>query len=78
MIKKKKQKSLPYDQSLTIILKYFEILLTDTDKNPHSKAMEINSRTLNKMGYVLTDNNAWVFKDQVGAHVEEKHDEVKE
>jgi len=30
------------------------------------------------MGYVLTDNHAWVLKDQVGAHVEEEHDEVKE
>ena len=40
--------------------------------------MEINSRTLNKMGYVLTDNNAWVLKNQVSAHVEEEHDEVKE
>ena len=30
------------------------------------------------MGYVLTDNNDWVLKNQVGAHVEEEHDEVKE
>jgi len=47
-------------------------------KNPYSKAMEINSRTFKKMGYVLTDNNDWVLKNQVGAHVEEEHDEVKE
>jgi len=31
--------------------------------------------TLNKMGYVLTNDGAWMSKDQIGAHVEEEHAE---
>lgn len=38
------------------------------DKNLYSKEMEKDSRTLNNMGYIVTNNNAWVSKDQVGAH----------
>jgi hypothetical protein len=68
-----KQKSLPYGQCLTIVFEYFDILLTNTDKNPYSKAMEIDTMTLNKMGYVLTNDGAWMSKDQIGAHVEEEH-----
>jgi hypothetical protein len=45
------------------------------ERNLYSKAMEIDNRTLNKMGYVLTTGNAWVPKDQVGAHAKEEHDE---
>ena len=36
--------------------------------------MEIDSRRLNKMEYVLTNNNVWVPKDQVGAYAEEEYD----
>lgn len=45
-----KQKSLPYSQCLNIVFEYFDILLTNIDKNPYSKAMEIDIRALTKMG----------------------------
>ena len=45
------------------------------DWNPYSKLMEIDNRTLTKMKYVLNDDGIWVPKDQMQAHVEEKHDE---
>jgi hypothetical protein len=75
MAHNKKQKSLPYGQCLTTVIEYFDILLTNMERNLYSKAMEIDNRTLNKMGYVLTTGNAWVPKDQVGAHAKEEHDE---
>ena len=36
--------------------------------------MEIDSRTLNKMGYILITDNAWIPKCQIGAHTDEEHD----
>lgn len=69
-----KQKSIPYGRCLTIVLQYFDIFLTDIKGNSYSKAMEIDSRTLNKMGYILTTDNAQVPKCQIGAHTDEEHD----
>jgi hypothetical protein len=48
------------------------------DWNPYSKLMEIDNRTLTKMKYVLNDDGVWVPKDQMQAHVEEKHDEKEQ
>jgi hypothetical protein len=41
--------------------------------------MEIDTRILNKMMYVLTNDSTWMsFKDHIGAHAEEEHDEGEE
>lgn len=36
--------------------------------------MKIHTRTLTKMRYVLNEDCAWVSKDQLEVHDEEKHD----
>lgn len=37
--------------------------------------MEINNITLTKMKFLLNEEGVWVTKIQVGAYVEEEHDE---
>jgi len=63
--KKKKQKSLSYDQYLLIIFKYFDIKLTDTNKTPYFKYLEIDHKTLTNMKFVLNKDGAWVAIEQM-------------
>jgi hypothetical protein len=40
--------------------------------------MEIDTMTLNNMGYVLTNDGTWMSKNLISAHAEEEHDKRKE
>ena len=57
---------------------YFEVLLTNTDSNPNSKAIEIDTRTVTQMGYVLNEDGDQVSKDQIGGHAEKEHEEEQQ
>ena len=74
----KKKKTLPYGQCLSTIFEYFDNELTNTDRTPYSKHLEMDHKTLIKMKFVLNEECAWVAREKMRVHIEKEYEEEQE